>query len=81
MTNPFRMKDVGQRLKNKGVWTALLLGLLPLLANAFGFPLPVDWAEIVYATLGILVTLGILANPKEGEFFEDEGEDKPKRDE
>ena len=77
--NPFKMK-LKKRLRNKGVWTSLLLGLVPLLANSFGFPLPIDYAEIVYALLGILVTLGILSDPTKGRYFEDEDEDENLQD-
>lgn len=77
--NPFKMK-LKKRLRNKVVWTSLLLGLVPLLANSFGFPLPIDYAEIVYALLGILVTLGILSDPTKGRYFEDEDEDENLQD-
>jgi len=60
-------KTFMERLKKKKVLGAIFFGLVPLLANAFGMPLPVDYSEIVYAVLGILVMLGIVSNPDDPE--------------
>jgi uncharacterized membrane protein len=66
------MNDVGKRVRNKGVLISIFIGLVPLVAATFGFTLPVEYNEIIYTILGILVALGIISNPKEGDYFEDE---------
>lgn len=65
-------KEVGKRLKNRGTVLALTLGLIPLVAASFGFVLPFNYEEIIYAISGILVMLGILHDPKQDTFFLDE---------
>lgn len=65
------MKDLKKRLKNYGFWSALFLGLVPLLAQACGIPLPIDFPAIVNYALGLLVTLGLLSNPTSGNGFAD----------
>lgn len=60
------MKELRKRLKNYGFWSALLLGLLPLLLQACGIPLPINFPDIVNGVLGLLVMLGLLSNPTDG---------------
>lgn len=57
------------RLKNYGFWSALLLGLIPLVLQACGVPIPVNFPDIVNYILGLLVMAGLLNNPTDGAGF------------
>lgn len=58
------------RFKNYGLWVSIF-ALIPLLAQAFGYKLPVNYNEIINAILGILVAAGILNNPTDGKGYLD----------
>jgi uncharacterized membrane protein len=60
-----------KRLKNYGLWSSLFIGLVPLLAQAFGYELPGEYDAIINSILGILVTAGLLNNPSQGNGFKD----------
>ncbi len=61
-----------KRIKNYALWSSLLIGLVPLLAQAFGYELPGNYDELINAFLGVLVTAGLLNNPSLGNGFKDE---------
>lgn len=65
------LETIKPRLKNYVFWSTLLLGLVPLLAQAVGIPLPVEFPDIVDYILGLLVMLGLLNNPSSGKGFKD----------
>ncbi|WP_436512300.1 phage holin [Clostridium thermobutyricum] len=51
------------RLKNYGLWVAIL-ALIPLILKQFGiYIIPEDYTQITTAILSILVLAGILNNP------------------
>lgn len=51
------------RLKNYGLWVAIL-ALIPLILKQFGiYIIPEDYTQITTAILSILVMAGILNNP------------------
>lgn len=54
--------NIKSRLTNYGLWIAIA-SLVPLLAQAFGFKLPANYANIINSILGILVIAGVLSNP------------------
>jgi uncharacterized membrane protein len=60
-----------QRFKNYALWSSLFIGLVPLLAQAFGYELPGEYDAIINSILGILVTAGLLNNPSQGNGFKD----------
>lgn len=54
--------DIKSRLSNYGLWVSIF-ALIPLLAQAFGYKLPENYAQLINAILGILVVAGVLNNP------------------
>lgn len=61
-----------RRFKNYALWSSLLVGLVPLLAQVFGYDLPGNYDEIINTVLGALVAAGLLNNPSLGAGFKDE---------
>lgn len=52
-----------KRLKNYGLWIAVI-ALIPMLCQSFGVKvLPENYKEVATAILGIFVLLGIVNNP------------------
>lgn len=54
--------NIKSRLSNYGLWVSIF-ALIPLLAQAFGFKLPANYADLINSVLGILVVAGVLNNP------------------
>lgn len=64
------------RFKNYGLWVSIF-ALIPLLCEAFGVDvIPTNYSEIIEMILAILVTAGIVSNPKEGKCYLDKCEKK-----
>lgn len=74
------LKTLAPRLKNYTFWTTLLLGLVPLLAQAVGIPLPIEFPDIVNYVLALLVMLGLLNNPSSGKGLQDTEQIEIKKD-
>lgn len=70
-----KLKTALSRLKNRKVFLAVFLGLIPLIATAIGLPLPGSFEGIVTGISGILVLLGILEDPNSESFLEDKDGD------
>lgn len=55
--------DIRSRLKNYGLWVAVI-AFIPIFLQSFGFNiLPVNYSEVATSLLGIFVLLGIVNNP------------------
>ena len=65
-------KQIKNAFKNYGTWTALL-ALIGFFGVAYipGFDVG-NWETFVGLLLALVVSLGIVSNPKEGEWFIDE---------
>lgn len=69
-------KQIKEAFANYGTWVAMfaLIGFI-IIQFVPGFD-QVAWAEFVSLFLGLVVALGIVSNPKDGEWFVDEEDEK-----
>jgi uncharacterized membrane protein len=51
--------------KNYGLWLSLISLFFLLFRDKLGLPEQTEWDSVVNAVLGILVTAGVLSNPKD----------------
>ena len=59
------------RFKNYGLWVSVF-AFIPLLLQAFGVNiLPSNYVQLINALLGILVLMGIISNPTNGNGYID----------
>ena len=58
------------RFKNYGLWVSIF-SFIPMLAEVFGWRLPINYSEIVNVVLAVLVLLGIISNPTQGKWYSD----------
>lgn len=68
------MKLKKQRWRNKGLWLSLSALVLMVLKD-LGFDIaPEHFQQYVSLILGIMVMAGVISDPNEGEWYNDEGE-------
>lgn len=59
------------RFRNKGLWLSIL-AFVPIICQQMGaYTLPHNYADVVNGILGVLVVIGILNNPKTGNWYLD----------
>ncbi|KAF0822501.1 holin [Cytobacillus firmus] len=60
------------KLKNHGLWVAIA-ALFYLVLEDLGYHIdPTRWETYVTLIVGILISLGVVSNPKEGKWFGDD---------
>ncbi|MEK3853451.1 holin [Cytobacillus sp. FSL H8-0458] len=60
------------KLKNNGLWVAIA-ALFYLVLEDLGYQIdPTRWETYVTLIVGILISLGVVSNPKEGKWFGDD---------
>jgi uncharacterized membrane protein len=65
-----------ERFKNYGLWLSMSSLTFMLLQDAGVHITPEKYEAYVNSILTILITLGIISNPKEGKWYQDKGEGK-----
>lgn len=59
------------KMKNHGLWVALA-ALFYLILEDLGYKVdPTRWETYVTLIIGILISLGLVSNPKDGKWFKD----------
>lgn len=67
-----------ERFKNYGFWISLVSGAI-MVMQALGLRVNVPYVnEVITAVLGVLVVLGIINNPKDGNGYTDSKKDDKK---
>lgn len=62
-----------KRWQNYGLWVSIASLLFMIVQDAGFYITPEKWNTYVDLILGILVMLGIISNPKDGKWFNDNG--------
>jgi len=65
-----------ERFKNYGLWVSVASLLFMIIQDAGVHITPDKYNAYVDVILTILITLGIISNPKEGKWYQDKGDDK-----
>lgn len=61
-----------KKIKNHGLWVAIA-ALFYLVLEDLGYQIdPTLWETYVTLIIGILISLGLVSNPKEGKWFGDD---------